>query len=194
MGYFSSVCNPNLWESAHGIQTHCSSAVTWIPLSKWKDTPINSVVWWREKYTKQNKIASSFSSPIYLLIWASICALTCFGLVSFLTIDYVLVIKATSGCNYWESDSPLLPLVIIHMKSVFISYLLENLYLTQISIFCWLILCVAMTVTVKEMPDQSMKGGWTWIHFGSPLPEKAVFRKKKVSNCYAVNEILQTQP
>ena len=47
------------------------------------------------------------------------------GMLGFLTIDYLLVIKATPDCNYWESVHFSL-LVIIHMKGVFISYLLEN--------------------------------------------------------------------
>ena len=63
-------------------------------------------------------------------MWATFCVLTCFGLVSFLRMDYLLVIKAISDYNYWESDSPLLLLVITHMKGVFISYLLENPYVT----------------------------------------------------------------
>lgn len=63
---------------------------------------------------------------IYLLIWVTICILICFGHVRFLNDRlHLLVIKATPDYNYWESVHFSL-LVIIHMKGVFISYLLEN--------------------------------------------------------------------
>lgn len=122
------------------------------------------------KSTRQNKPPLLFSPFIssfgpQFVLWPAL------GMLGFLTIDYLLVIKATPCCKDWKSVS-FLPERCLHKLFVAKFIFDIKMHILQID-FCMLL----WPCLWKKWPDQSTKGGWTWIYFSPWLPEKSVFRK-----------------
>lgn len=127
--------------------------------------------------SKQDRVNYLFFFPFVYLFESQFVSWPALGMFDFLTIDYLLVIKAAPGCNEWESAHFFPSSDYPHERCVHKLFVGKSIFdINQHFAVDWF-LGVVMTVSVREMPDQSRESGWTRVHFNPWLPEKSVFRK-----------------